>query len=250
MIKHRRRPQYSNNNRDNGNNGNNGNNNGNHNGNNGNNGNHNGNYIGPGRAPVDMMDDEFADQADGGVAVAAPPRRREAQVGEDGVLIEEEEGAAAEQRPLEPPKVLHIAELKRKTAAELLETAESMGLENIARARKQDVVFQLLRAAARRGDHVYAEGVLEIMSDGYGFLRGPDSSYLAGPDDVYISPSQIRRFALRTGDTVAGRIRPPKDNERYFALLKVDTINYEAPEVSKKKVNFENLTPLFADEQL
>jgi transcription termination factor Rho len=196
-----------------------------------------------------MMDDEFADQADGGVAVAAPPRRREAQVGEDGVLIEEEEGAAAEQRPLEPPKVLHIAELKRKTAAELLETAESMGLENIARARKQDVVFQLLRAAARRGDHVYAEGVLEIMSDGYGFLRGPDSSYLAGPDDVYISPSQIRRFALRTGDTVAGRIRPPKDNERYFALLKVDTINYEAPEVSKKKVNFENLTPLFADER-
>ncbi len=110
-------------------------------------------------------------------------------------------------------------------------------------------MFQLLRAAARRGEHIYGEGVLEIMSDGYGFLRGPDSSYLAGPDDVYISPSQIRRFALRTGDTVAGRIRPPKDNERYFALLKVDTINYEPPEVSKRKVNFENLTPLFADER-
>jgi transcription termination factor Rho len=248
MIKHRRRPQYSNNNRDNGNNGNNGNNNGN---NNASNGNFNGNYNGNGRPPVDVMDDEFAEGDGGGTAVAAPPRRREAQVGEDGVIIEEEEGtgAPAEQRPLEPPRVLQIAELKRKTAAELLETAESMGLENIARARKQDVVFQLLRAAARRGDHVYAEGVLEIMSDGYGFLRGPDSSYLAGPDDVYISPSQIRRFALRTGDTVAGRIRPPKDNERYFALLKVDTINYEAPEVSKKKVNFENLTPLFADER-
>ena len=111
-------------------------------------------------------------------------------------------------------------------------------------------MFQLLRAAARRGDHIYGEGVLEIMPDGYGFLRGPDSSYLAGPDDVYISPSQIRRFALRTGDSIAGRIRSPKDNERYFALLKVDTINYEAPEVSKKKVSFENLTPLFADERL
>jgi transcription termination factor Rho len=128
--------------------------------------------------------------------------------------------------------------------------AESLGLENIARSRKPDLVFQLLKAAARRGEHIYGEGVLEIMPDGYGFLRGPDSSYLAGPDDVYISPSQIRRFALRTGDTIAGRIRPPKDNERYFALLKVDTINYEPPEVSKKKVSFENLTPLFADERL
>ena len=151
--------------------------------------------------------------------------------------------------PREPPRVIQISDLKRKTAAELLEAAEAMGLENTARARKQDVVFQLLRAGARRGDQIQAEGVLEIMPDGYGFLRGPDSSYLAGPDDVYISPSQIRRFSLRTGDTVSGRVRSPKDNERYFALLKVDTINYEPPEVSKKKVNFENLTPLFADEQ-
>ena len=154
-----------------------------------------------------------------------------------------------EQRPAEPPKVIHIAELKKKTAAELLELAEAQGLENIARVKKQDLIFQLLRAAARRGDHIMADGVLEIMSDGYGFLRGPDSSYAAGPDDVYISPSQIRRFSLRTGDTVAGRVRSPKENERYFALLKVDTINYEAPEVSKRKVSFENLTPLFADEQ-
>jgi len=154
-----------------------------------------------------------------------------------------------EQRSGEPPKVVHISELKRKTAAELLELAEAQGLENIARTRKQDLVFSLLRSAARRGDHIQADGVLEIMSDGYGFLRGADSSYLAGPDDVYISPSQIRRFSLRTGDTIAGRVRSPKDNERYFALLKVDTINYEPPEVSKRKVSFENLTPLFADEQ-
>jgi transcription termination factor Rho len=244
MIKHRRRPQYSNN-RDGNNNG----------GNSGNNGNQNGNYNGNGRnLPVDI-DEEMAEAelAAEGAAVAAPPRRQVQQVAEDGtvtIVEEEDTSAAAEpQRQAEPPRVVHIAELKRKTAAELLEMAESMGLENIARARKQDVVFQLLRHAARRGDHVFAEGVLEIMSDGYGFLRGPDSSYLAGPDDVYISPSQIRRFALRTGDTVAGRIRPPKDNERYFALLKVDTINYEPPEVSKKKVNFENLTPLFADER-
>ncbi|MGQ0618624.1 MAG: transcription termination factor Rho [Panacagrimonas sp.] len=135
------------------------------------------------------------------------------------------------------------------TAAELLEIAEEQGLDNVARVRKQDLVFSLLKAAARRGEHIYADGVMEIMTDGYGFLRGPDSSYAAGPDDVYISPSQIRRFSLRTGDTVSGRVRSPKDNERYFSLLKVDSINYEAPEVSKKKVSFENLTALFADQQ-
>src|SRR3546814_18041444 len=111
------------------------------------------------------------------------------------------------------------------TASELLELAESQGLENIARIKKQDLVFQLLRAAARRGEQIHTEGVLEIMQDGYGFLRGPDSSYLAGPDDVYISPSQIRRFALRTGDSVTGRVRSPTDNESYFALLKVEPIN-------------------------
>ncbi|HKY90506.1 MAG TPA: transcription termination factor Rho [Nevskiaceae bacterium] len=144
---------------------------------------------------------------------------------------------------------MRIPDLKRQTAAELLELAETQGLENIARTRKNDLVFSLLKAAARRGEHIYADGVLEIMQDGYGFLRGPDSSYLAGPDDVYVSPSQIRRFSLRTGDTVAGRVRSPKDNERYFSLLKVDTINFEAPEVSRKKVSFENLTPLFADER-
>ncbi|WP_374680118.1 transcription termination factor Rho, partial [Hydrocarboniphaga effusa] len=153
------------------------------------------------------------------------------------------------QQPAEPPKLVYIPELKKKTAAELLELAESLGLENIARTRKQDLVFAILRNAAKRGDHIMADGVLEIMQDGYGFLRGPDSSYLAGPDDVYLSPSQIRRFNLRTGDSIAGRVRSPKDNERYFALLKVDTINFEPPEVSKRKVSFENLTPLFADKQ-
>src|ERR1051326_6702698 len=148
-------------------------------------------------------------------------------------------------QPLPPPKVLNLTELRRKSASELLETAESQGIENVSRAKKQDIVFQLLKASARRGEHIYGEGVLEILQDGYGFLRSPDSSYVAGPDDIYISPSQIRRFNMRTGDSIAGRVRPPKDNERYFALLKVDSINYEAPEASRKKVSFENLTPLF-----
>ncbi|MCI0749054.1 MAG: transcription termination factor Rho [Nevskiales bacterium] len=127
--------------------------------------------------------------------------------------------------------------------------AQQQGLENIARAKKQDIVCQLLRAAARRGEHLHGGGVLEILQDGYGFLRSPDSSYVAGPDDVYVSPSQIRRFTLRTGDSIVGRVRSPRDNERYFALLKVDTINYEPPEASRKKVNFENLTPLFPNER-
>ncbi|TAM09228.1 MAG: transcription termination factor Rho [Nevskiaceae bacterium] len=143
-----------------------------------------------------------------------------------------------------------LAELRSKSATELLDVATELGIDNVARANKQDVVFQLLKAYARRGDNVYGEGVLEIMPDGYGFLRGSDNSYLAGPDDVYISPNQIRRFALRTGDTVTGPVRPPKDNERYFSLVKVDQLNYEAPEASRRKVSFENLTPLFANARL
>jgi len=152
-------------------------------------------------------------------------------------------------QPLPPPKVLNLTELRRKSATELLELAQTQGIDSVSRSKKQDIVFQLLKASARRGEHIYGDGVLEILQDGYGFLRSPDSSYVAGPDDVYISPSQIRRFNLRTGDSIAGRVRSPKDNERYFALLKVDTINFEAPEASRKKVNFENLTPLFPNER-
>ena len=142
--------------------------------------------------------------------------------------------------------VIDLNELKRKPAAELLTLAESLGMqEGVARARKQDIVFLILKAHARAGGGIYGEGVLEILQDGFGFLRGPDESYLAGPDDIYISPSQIRRFNLRTGDYITGRIRPPKEGERYFALLKVDNINGEPPEASKNKILFENLTPLF-----
>jgi transcription termination factor Rho len=142
--------------------------------------------------------------------------------------------------------LIDLNELKRKNAAELLVLAETLGVqEGVARARKQDIVFFILKAHARAGGGIYGEGVLEILQDGFGFLRGFDASYLAGPDDVYVSPSQIRRFNLRTGDYVTGRIRPPKEGERYFALLKVDNINGEPPEASKNKVLFENLTPLF-----
>ncbi|HEX7964077.1 MAG TPA: transcription termination factor Rho [Gammaproteobacteria bacterium] len=140
---------------------------------------------------------------------------------------------------------MNLTELKRRPAEKIIELAESMGLEGMARSRKTDVIFSILKAHARNGEEISGDGVLEILQDGFGFLRSAEGSYLAGPDDIYVSPSQIRRFNLRTGDTVAGKIRPPKEGERYFALLKVDHINYDPPEHAKNKVLFENLTPLF-----
>jgi transcription termination factor Rho len=145
---------------------------------------------------------------------------------------------------------MNLTELKKKSAAELIELAGTMGIDNIARMRKQDIIFTILKAHAKSGEDIFGDGVLEILQDGFGFLRSADCSYLAGPDDIYVSPSQIRRFGLRTGDTVAGKIRPPKDSERYFAMLKVDQINFDTPENAKTKVLFENLTPLHADELL
>ncbi len=144
---------------------------------------------------------------------------------------------------------MNLTELKKLPVTELLDLAKSMGVDNVSRARKQDIIFSILKAHAKKGENIFGDGVLEILQDGFGFLRSADSSYLAGPDDIYVSPSQIRRFSLRTGDTVAGKIRPPKDGERYFALLKVDKINFDAPENAKHKVLFENLTPLFAQER-
>jgi transcription termination factor Rho len=145
---------------------------------------------------------------------------------------------------------MNLTELKTKPITELLKTAKEMGLENLARSRKQDVIFAILKRHAKSGEDIYGDGVLEILQDGFGFLRSADSSYLAGPDDIYVSPSQIRRFNLRTGDSISGKIRPPKDGERYFALLKVDKINFDKPENSRNKILFENLTPLFPDERL
>jgi|TARA_B110000438_G_scaffold62446_1_gene62859 transcription termination factor Rho len=145
---------------------------------------------------------------------------------------------------------MNLTELKAKPIAELLATAQDMGLENVSRSRKQDIIFVILKKHAKNGEDIYGDGVLEILQDGFGFLRSADSSYLAGPDDIYVSPSQIRRFNLRTGDTVAGKIRPPKDGERYFALLKISEINFSKPESSKNKILFENLTPLFPNDRL
>lgn len=145
---------------------------------------------------------------------------------------------------------MNLTELKKKSAAELIQLSDEYGLENMARSRKQDIIFAILKAHAKRGEDIYGDGVLEILQDGFGFLRSAEGSYLAGPDDIYVSPSQIRRFNLRTGDTISGKIRPPKEGERYFALLKVDHINFDAPENAKNKVLFENLTPLFANERL
>ncbi|MCH2333785.1 MAG: transcription termination factor Rho [Pseudomonadales bacterium] len=144
---------------------------------------------------------------------------------------------------------MNLTDLKRKPVAELVEMAHEMGLENLARSRKQEVIAAILRKQAQSGVDIYGNGTLEILSDGFGFLRSHDTSYLAGPDDIYVSHSQIRRFNLRTGDSISGKIRPPKDGERYFALLKVDEINLSEPNAKKHQILFENLTPLFPEER-
>jgi transcription termination factor Rho len=145
---------------------------------------------------------------------------------------------------------MNLTDLKTKPIEELLNIAKDIGLDNVGRSRKQDIIFNILKRHAKSGEDIYGDGALEILQDGFGFLRSADSSYLAGPDDIYVSPSQIRRFNLRTGDTISGKIRPPKEGERYFALLKVGEINFDKPENSKNKILFENLTPLFPNVRL
>ncbi|MDB4816490.1 transcription termination factor Rho, partial [Gammaproteobacteria bacterium] len=145
---------------------------------------------------------------------------------------------------------MQLIELKRMPVEELITLGEDCGVENASRAKRQDIIFGILKSKAKSGEDIEGEGVLEILQDGFGFLRSPDASYLAGPDDIYVSPSQIRRFGLRTGDTIKGKIRSPKDGERYFAILKIEEINYEEPDKTKNKPSFENLTPLFPDERM
>ncbi|MDG1120551.1 MAG: transcription termination factor Rho [Gammaproteobacteria bacterium] len=145
---------------------------------------------------------------------------------------------------------MQLIELKKMPVEQLIELGEECGIENASRAKRQDIIFGILKSKAKSGEDIEGEGVLEILQDGFGFLRSPDASYLAGPDDIYVSPSQIRRFGLRTGDTIKGKIRSPKDGERYFAILKIEEINYEEPDKTKNKPSFENLTPLFPDERM
>src|SRR5919205_1020531 len=145
---------------------------------------------------------------------------------------------------------MNLQELKRKTPAELLEFAESLQIENPSALRRQDMMFAILKQLAENDTAIFGDGVLEILQDGFGFLRSPEANYLPGPDDIYVSPSQVRRFGLRTGDTVEGQIRSPKDGERYFALLKVNEINFDAPDRVRHRINFDNLTPLYPDEKI
>ena len=145
---------------------------------------------------------------------------------------------------------MHLQELKRKTPAELLNFAEDLQVENASALRRQDMMFAILKQLAENDTAIFGDGVLEILQDGFGFLRSPEANYLPGPDDIYVSPSQVRRFGLRTGDTVEGQIRSPKDGERYFALLKVNTINFDHPDKVRHRINFDNLTPLYPDERL
>jgi transcription termination factor Rho len=147
-------------------------------------------------------------------------------------------------------KFMHLKDLKKKKIGELTQIAKEMNTENAAGLRKQELIFSILQSLVDKNESVYGEGILEILSEGFGFLRSTDSNYLPGPDDIYISPSQIKRFGLKTGDTISGQIRPPKDNEKYFALLKVETINYDDPTVAKDKIIFDNLTPIYPNERL
>ena len=157
---------------------------------------------------------------------------------------------AKDKGPDKETKPLDLNELKRMNIKDLAKMAQEYGIDGSSNMRRQELIFALLQAQAERKGEIYGQGVLETLPDGFGFLRAPDYNYLPGPDDIYVSPSQIRRFNLRTGDTVSGQIRPPKDSERYFALLKVEKLNMEAPEASRNKILFDNLTPLYPDDRL
>ena len=145
---------------------------------------------------------------------------------------------------------MHLKDLKKQTPAELVTMAEELGVEGASTLRKQDLMFSILKVRAETGAEINGSGTIEVLNDGFGFLRAPDYNYLPGPDDIYVSPSQIRKFDLRTGDTVSGQVRPPKDGERYFALIKVEAVNFEHPDEARNKIFFDNLTPLYPNDRL
>ena len=145
---------------------------------------------------------------------------------------------------------MNLVELKGKSIAELTAMADDLKVEGVSGMRKQELIFAILQAQTEKNGMIFGEGVLEILPDGFGFLRAPDYNYLPGPDDIYVSPSQIRRFNIRTGDTVSGQVRPPKEGERYFALIKVEAVNFEHPDVAREKTLFDNLTPLYPEQRI
>ena len=157
---------------------------------------------------------------------------------------------AIELQNVEGKKGLNITELKEMSIQKLTQVAKELNVPGATGMRKQELIFQILKAQTEQSGFIFSEGVLEVLPDGFGFLRAPDYNYLPGPDDIYVSPSQIRRFDLRTGDTISGQVRPPKDTERYFALLKVEAINFETPDQAREKIFFDNLTPLYPMERL
>ncbi len=196
-------------------------------------------------------------------STTTPTRRRGVDTPDATTINTEESQIDMEQQTQAPPtpapssaptppsqKGLDIIQLKSKTIAELMELAHSLNVQGTSGLRKQELIFKILEGQTEKNGLIFAEGVLEILSEGYGFLRSPDYNYLPGPDDIYVSPSQIKRFDLRTGDTVSGQVRPPKDGERYFALLRVEAVNFEPPEAAKDKILFDNLTPLYPQEKL
>ena len=172
---------------------------------------------------------------------------------DNGTDVEATETAATRRtasKRTETAEAMDLSAMKRKTITALVKTAQDLGVQGATGLRKQELMFRILEAQTQRNGLIFAEGILEVLPEGYGFLRSPDYNYLPSPDDIYVSPSQIKRFDLRTGDTVSGQVRPPKDGERYFALLRVEAINFEGPEVAKQKTVFENLTPLYPEERL
>src|SRR5437868_5640248 len=182
-------------------------------------------------------------------------RPERADNGDDSTDAQVTDGAVPKDEPKTAAQhanggLLNLSELKDMSISELTHIAKEMGIEGATGLRKQELIFKVLAAQTEKSGLIFSEGVLETLPDGFGFLRAPEYNYLPGPDDIYVSPSQIRKFDLRTGDTVSGQIRPPKEGERYFALIKVEAINFEAPGESRDKVFFDNLTPLYPDEQL
>ena len=218
-----------------------------------------------------MEEDRKPPKANGGVATATPPASAEAPEGR----ADKDKGAAApaeaappakaegqapaarqqtaegkQQQPPPPAQVISLSAMKEMSISALTKIAKELEIAGATGMRKQELIFEILRVRAEKSGNIFSEGVLETLPDGFGFLRAPDYNYLPGPDDIYVSPSQIRKFDLHTGDTVSGQIRPPKDGERYFALIKVEAVNFEPPEHAREKVFFENLTPLYPQSKI